>query len=330
MSAAMPDGADVIVAEEMALVRDGLVSLLSAGRGGGAVQGVATVEAGVHSAQASRAASCVLLLDYGLLGAAGAAGLRAVRARMPQVAILVLAMREDREAIVQCLEAGARGYVGEDGGIGGAVAGGGDRRGGGGWHVPPGLAEPGSAVWGGFGAEGARPVPDARAVSSLLTGRQRDVLMLMAEGAVDEGHRPDARPGGLDDQGSSGRGLPGRGSAETGWRRCAGRGCCRVSRCSREPCGFRRALSGYGKKRRRCLRSGRETVPSRCNAARSRSFKMNRSAASALATQLFAASLIVAAACGAASARGRARQLRGGDGEPGLHDRLQRPRPRIR
>ena len=157
-------GMMLVVVEQAALVRDGLVSLLA---GAGRVAGAESVAAA--AALCSHEPEGVLLLDLGLLGD-GAAGIGAARAAMPGMRIVALAARESRDGILQCLAAGAHGYVAKTAGAGEllravrAVASGRV-------HVPASLA--------------AAPAGDAAAaVASVaqLTGRQRDVLRLLAEG----------------------------------------------------------------------------------------------------------------------------------------------------
>ena len=163
----------LIVAEGLALMRDGLVAMLEearAGRtGGAAVRAAATLHDLV--ALLEQAQGGVVLLDLALLD--GPAGLQPIRARFPAWHIVALDHLETRDGILACLAAGAHGYVAktaaaaellravhvvEQGGV----------------HVPASLAA----------AEPARPARHAEAppVAYQLTGRQRDVLRLMAEG----------------------------------------------------------------------------------------------------------------------------------------------------
>ena len=157
----------LIVVEPAALVRDGLASLL-AGLLAGAGRVVGAESAAEAAALCPAAQEGVLLLDVGLLEGA-AARIGAVRAAMPGMRIVALAARESRDGILQCLAAGAHGYVAKTAAAGEllravqAVAAGGV-------HVPASLAAPAGDALAAVDA-----VPQ-------LTGRQRDVLRLLAEG----------------------------------------------------------------------------------------------------------------------------------------------------
>ncbi len=173
----------LVVAEEMALVRAGLVALLTPSWAPGLVASAGTLREALDLA--AQNASCVLLLDLGLLGdlsngacgAEGYAALQAVRQRLPMVGIVALAGQETRDGIVQCLAAGAHGYVGKSAPAADLLRAVAVVRAGG-VHVP--LALAGTPV---PNLATAPPVlPVAPPVSRVLTGRQRDVLRLMAEG----------------------------------------------------------------------------------------------------------------------------------------------------
>jgi DNA-binding NarL/FixJ family response regulator len=163
----------LVVSEHLALVRDGLVSLLSGAWTHGAVRAAASLDETVTLLADD--AKCVLLLDLGLLGASGPAGLIGLRTRFPALRIVVLTGQETRDGILQCLSAGAHGYVAtsapfaellravevvRDGGV----------------HVPLALAASGMEAF------PPAALSDGAARVDLLTGRQRDVLLLMAEG----------------------------------------------------------------------------------------------------------------------------------------------------
>ncbi len=168
----------LLVIEPQALVREALVALLS-----GALSPALPVDgpsvASLQDALPAVAASpgCVLLLNEALAGLPGpAAPWRALRERHPDVRAIVLAPVGTRDGIVQCFAAGARGYVAQSASAAELVeavraVAAGDV------HVP--------AVLVGTGTQGADTTP-ARGAGPVrvghLTGRQRDVLLLMAEG----------------------------------------------------------------------------------------------------------------------------------------------------
>ena len=166
----------LIVLEQQALMRDALVALLSLDRAPSAVQAASSLAAAVPLMAA--APGCLLLL--GMEGDGPDATLDAVRSRFPAVRIVALAATETRDGVLRCLAAGAHGFVARTSTAADlvhairVVAGGGV-------HVPSGVAAYGSGA--GSGAGGGPPV--VRAVGPVvdqLTGRQRDVLLLMAEG----------------------------------------------------------------------------------------------------------------------------------------------------
>lgn len=160
----------IIVAERTALMRDGLVALLADGRCAepGQVRAAATLEdAQPMLAQADAA---LLLLDLDLIR--GPDELQAIRARRPSVRIIVLAAEECGESTLRWLAAGAQGYVAKTASaaeLARAVLAVGQ----GGVHVPASFTAPAPRTAAPF----APPSTVAR-----LTGRQRDVLRLLAEG----------------------------------------------------------------------------------------------------------------------------------------------------
>ena len=161
----------LVIGQPCALLRDGLVRLFDAGAHG-AVQAAATLdEAATLLAEAGDA---VLLLDLALPGADGFAGIGAMRARFPGLRIVVLAARGCQDETLRCLAAGALGYVAKAEGLA-ALRQAVDvvRRGG--VHVPAWPAAPAAPV-------STALAPSARPGVGALTGRQRDVLLLLAEG----------------------------------------------------------------------------------------------------------------------------------------------------
>ena len=157
----------LVVAEGMALLRDGLVGLLS-GWPDGPVRAAGTM-VGVEGLLAVDAGA-VLLLDMDLPGLGGVAGLERLRGRFAGLRIVALSGRESRDGVLACLAAGAHGMVAKTAPfaeLARAIAA--VRVGG--VHVP--------AVLGSGGGVGA---PCAEMALEGLTGRQRDVLRLLAQG----------------------------------------------------------------------------------------------------------------------------------------------------
>ena len=159
----------LVVSEHLALVRDGLTALLAGAWTHGGVRSGATMEA--TTALLAEDPDCVLLIDLQQLGTAWPAGLAGVRRQFPSVRIVVLAEQETRDGILGCLAAGAHGYIAKSASFADLLRAVEAVRGGG-VHVPASLVPAGAGV--------PMAAPPVRV--DLLTGRQRDVLMLMAEG----------------------------------------------------------------------------------------------------------------------------------------------------
>jgi DNA-binding NarL/FixJ family response regulator len=155
----------LMLVDDHPLVRDGLRARLEA------VPGLAVVAEADGADAALRAAAehspDLVLMDIGLRGASGIDTTRTLRARHPQVRVLVLSMHNGAEVVRDALAAGAAGYVLKDSpaeeivqAIHAVMAGQ--------PHLSPGLvAAPPSA----------RPRRD-----DALTPREREVLALIAEG----------------------------------------------------------------------------------------------------------------------------------------------------
>lgn len=158
-------GTGLIVAESLALVRDGLARLLAEWPHG-AVRTAGTLDAALAMVAADEAS--VLLLDLELLRGEGPAGLRSVCARHPALRIVAVAARQSRDETLQCLVAGAQGYIAKAAGFA-ELARAIETVRTGGVHIPAIAA-----------SEPDRSLPVR--MPGGLTGRQRDVLRLLAEG----------------------------------------------------------------------------------------------------------------------------------------------------
>ena len=165
----------LVVAEPMGLVREGLVGLL-AGWPHGDIHAAATLDAALTLLQ--RHGSAILLLDEALLGTDPGAGLRAIRPAIAASRVIILAARESRDGILACLAAGAHGYIAKTSSFAELVQAIEMVRGGG-VHVPASLV-PTSLVPTSLAAPTAPPTMLATPMA--LTGRQQDVLRLLAEG----------------------------------------------------------------------------------------------------------------------------------------------------
>ncbi|HKU85613.1 MAG TPA: response regulator transcription factor [Casimicrobiaceae bacterium] len=162
------DGIRIAIADDHPLMRDALASAI-----GGAVPGTKFVEAGSLETTLALVAQSpgpdLLLMDLHMPGADGLSGVRAVRARAPQVPVAVVSADDDAAAARAALALGAAGFIPKTESpavIASAVrlilAGG--------VYVPPRLMGPGP------------PTSRTPEVPSGLTGRQMDVVRLLARG----------------------------------------------------------------------------------------------------------------------------------------------------
>lgn len=105
----------VLVADDQALVREGLMTLL------GTAPGIEPVAAAHDGAEA--VALCaehhpeVVLMDLRMPNLDGVEATRRIRARQPETEVVVLTTHADEASILDALSAGARGYLTKDAGI---------------------------------------------------------------------------------------------------------------------------------------------------------------------------------------------------------------------
>jgi len=105
----------VLVADDQALVREGLMTLLEAAPG---VEPVASAPDGEQAvALAARHRPDVILMDLRMPGLDGVEATRRIRAAQPDTEIVVLTTHADERSILDALQAGARGYLTKDAGI---------------------------------------------------------------------------------------------------------------------------------------------------------------------------------------------------------------------
>lgn len=109
---APPDAITVVVADDQAAVREGLVLLLST------LPGIAVAGAASDGAQAVELAGSlrpnVVLMDLNMPGMDGVAATRQIAADYPDVKVVVLTTYADDTSIVTALQAGALGYLTKD------------------------------------------------------------------------------------------------------------------------------------------------------------------------------------------------------------------------
>jgi DNA-binding NarL/FixJ family response regulator len=112
----MPSPVRVLIADDHPMFRFGLTAAIGAAPEidliGEASSGAELVE------MVDRVTPDVVITDLAMPGTDGVAATRQIKARHPDVAVLVLTMHEDDEAVFGAIRAGARGYMlkGADGG----------------------------------------------------------------------------------------------------------------------------------------------------------------------------------------------------------------------
>ena len=165
----------VMVVDDQALVREGLMTLLEA------APDIAPVAAAADGEEAVRLAARhrpdVVLMDLHMPLLDGVEATRRIRAAQPETEIVVLTTHADESSILDALRAGARGYLTKDAGIAEiarAVHAASDHQA---------LLGPAahSALIEAAGT-GARPAPARAALPDDLTPREAEVLSLVARG----------------------------------------------------------------------------------------------------------------------------------------------------
>jgi DNA-binding NarL/FixJ family response regulator len=105
----------ILVADDQALVREGLMTLLGVAAG---IEPVAAASDGEEAvALAARHRPDVVLMDLRMPRLDGVEATRRIRAAQPDTEIVVLTTHADDESILGALHAGARGYLTKDAGI---------------------------------------------------------------------------------------------------------------------------------------------------------------------------------------------------------------------
>lgn len=111
----MSDQVRVLVVDDQALVREGLMTLLTT------VSGINPVAAASNGAEAVRAAQRhrpdVILMDLRMPGMDGVEATRQIRRAQPETEVVVLTTHADEASILDALRAGARGYLTKDAGV---------------------------------------------------------------------------------------------------------------------------------------------------------------------------------------------------------------------
>ena len=169
----------VVVVDDHAIVRDGLVALLGALDGISVVGSAADGRAALHVVASSE--PDVVIMDIQMPELDGIEATRFITGRHPSVRVVMLTMNEDDETVLAAIRAGASGYLLKGSGadevltaVRAAAAGG--------MVFGAALAGRVAAYFSGVRApapETADPFPD-------LTDREREVLELLASGASND------------------------------------------------------------------------------------------------------------------------------------------------
>ena len=154
----------LVIVDDHSLVRDGLRARLSV------VAGLQVIGEAASGAQALLLAQAdepdLMLVDVGMRGMNGIELATLLRERHPAIRVLMLSMYDNREYVLSAMRAGARGYVLKESPTEEIIA-----------AI--------SAVWAGgsyFSAQVANLVAHGAAPVSQLTGREHEVLLLLAHG----------------------------------------------------------------------------------------------------------------------------------------------------
>ncbi|MGA2471170.1 MAG: response regulator transcription factor [Solirubrobacteraceae bacterium] len=105
----------VLVVDDQALVREGLMTLLDAAAGIKPVAAAADGEEAIELCRRHR--PDVVLMDLRMPKLDGVEATRRIRAQAPETEVVVLTTHSDEQSILDALSAGARGYLTKDAGI---------------------------------------------------------------------------------------------------------------------------------------------------------------------------------------------------------------------
>jgi DNA-binding NarL/FixJ family response regulator len=102
-------GITVLLADDHGVLRDGVRRLLEAT---GDIRVVAVADNGLEALEkATEVRPDVALLDISMPGLSGIEATRAIMARFPKTAVVILSMHSSMELVQEALRAGARGYL---------------------------------------------------------------------------------------------------------------------------------------------------------------------------------------------------------------------------
>jgi len=153
-----PPSIRLVIVDDHSLVRDGLRARLSV------VPGLQVIGEAASGAEA-------LLVDVGMRGMNGIELAAVLREHHPQIRVLMLSMYDNREYVLSAIRAGARGYVLKE-------------------SPTEEVITAIGAIWAGgnyFSAQVANMVALGAASVSQLTGREHEILLLLAHGSSNKG-----------------------------------------------------------------------------------------------------------------------------------------------
>ncbi len=104
----------IVVADDHAIVREGIRTVLSAVDGLEVVAEAADGEEAIHAVAETE--PDLVVLDINMPGVNGLDATRQIRAQYPDVAVLILSMHDNPEYILEAVRAGAQGYILKDAG----------------------------------------------------------------------------------------------------------------------------------------------------------------------------------------------------------------------
>ena len=154
----------LVIVDDHSLVRDGLRARLSVVPG---LQVIGEAASGAEALQLADAdAPDLMLVDVGMRGMNGIELATALRERHPRIRVLMLSMYDNREYVLSAIRAGARGYVLKESPTEEIIA-----------AI---IAVQAGGNY--FSAQVSNLVAQAGGPASQLTGREHEILLLLAHG----------------------------------------------------------------------------------------------------------------------------------------------------
>ena len=154
----------LVIVDDHSLVRDGLRARLSVVPG---LQVIGEAASGAEALQLADAdAPDLMLVDVGMRGMNGIELAIALRERHPRIRVLMLSMYDNREYVLSAIRAGARGYVLKESPTEEIIA-----------AI---IAVQAGGNY--FSAQVSNQVAQAGGPASQLTGREHEILLLLAHG----------------------------------------------------------------------------------------------------------------------------------------------------